>query len=148
MPNGLNLSSDDHHILHHLIPQGKGFAIELSDFNSCSGCWSHILSVNLRFLTWSFLSDSASFVYCCCTTKSTLIPLVERKAFMRKRIWIFYGCEQQTTYCTECKKIDRDLHNGALMESFLFLLRSLSQRYNNLLVITIPMLGIRLYTKR
>ena len=42
LSNCFDLSSDDQHILHHLFPQGKVFAIELSDFNSCSGCWGHV----------------------------------------------------------------------------------------------------------
>ena len=40
------LKPDDEYILHHLLPQGKVFAVELSDFNSCSGYWSHIFSRN------------------------------------------------------------------------------------------------------
>ena len=37
--NRFDLSSDDQHILHHLFPQGKVFAVvELLDFNSCSRC--------------------------------------------------------------------------------------------------------------
>ena len=55
MSDHLNLASDDQHILHHLLQEGKVFAIEFSDFTTSAGCRSHH-SCGSEYLTWSFPS--------------------------------------------------------------------------------------------
>ena len=54
---------DDQHVLCHFLPKGKLFAIELSNFTSCVGCWSHS-SFWRCLLAWSF--PSRFFLYWCC----------------------------------------------------------------------------------
>ena len=53
LPNGFNLSLNDQHVLHHLLPQSKIFTVEISDFNSCFRCWGHVL-LEVRFIDLIF----------------------------------------------------------------------------------------------
>ena len=77
MSNGFDMSSNDQHILHYLFPQGKFVAIQLSEINSCTKCWSHVPFEKLYFY-WP--SPKTSFNFLCCFAaveqQVALIPLV------------------------------------------------------------------------
>ena len=109
--NGFDLSYDDQHILRHLLPQVKVFVIELSDFNSSSRCWGHVL-LELRFvdlvfflsIVGSLFSSSFSYSSSSLNNNIALIPLVVDGALdvcgsvcVCVRVWIYRLCVQQTT---------------------------------------------------
>ena len=111
MSNGFDLFSNYQHGLHHLLPQGKVFVIELSDFNSSSRCWGHVL-LELRFVDLVFFLStvgilfSSSFSYSSSSLNNNiaLIPLVVDGALdvcgsvcVCVRVWIYRLCVQQTT---------------------------------------------------